>query len=59
MLCGDGTIRNSAINFCFTPANTDGTGDVSSSSCDLLTNYDFQKWTFGRNKTFTDVGGVN
>ncbi len=55
ILCGDGTIRNSARNFCFTPNN----GNVESSACQHYPSIPpRQKWKFGRSKKFTDAGGI-
>ena len=58
ILCGDGTIRNEAKNYCFTPEGT-GNVDVESSPC---THYpripDSQKWRLGREIQFKDVGGI-
>jgi hypothetical protein len=59
MLCPDGTIRNQALNYCFTSGNIDGTGLLYSVACDIFGNYQRQKWTFGRNKTFIDNAGMN
>jgi len=59
MLCADGTIRNAALNYCFTPSNSDGTGYVNSEACNLLaSNNDYQQWTFGGYYAFIDNGGI-
>ncbi|CAB4000815.1 hemolytic lectin-S1 [Paramuricea clavata] len=58
-MCEDGTIRNSKTPYnCFTPG-TDGNGNLVSTSCQLypaIPNY--QKWRYGRSKTFVDRGGI-
>ena len=58
ILCGDGTIRNEARNFCFTP-DGDGNVDVSSSPCKHYPKIpSSQKWRLGGQKSFNDVGGI-
>lgn len=58
ILCGDGTIRNKAENYCF-QADVNGNNNVYSGICSLIpTIPDHQKWVFGRTKKFTDNGGI-
>jgi len=58
ILCGDGTIRNEARNYCFTPKGQ-GNVDVSSSPCNHYPRIpSSQKWRLGRKKSFYDVGGI-
>eukprot|EP00794_Sanderia_malayensis_P018562 gene18562-biopygen15643 len=60
IFCVDGTIRNQATNYCFTPTNpSESSGSVTSSRCILLPNIpEHQKWKFGKTKVFTDNGGI-
>eukprot|EP00794_Sanderia_malayensis_P018559 gene18559-biopygen15638 len=60
IFCGDGTIRNQATNFCFTPTNpSESSGSVTSSRCILLPEIpEHQKWRVGKTKVFTDNGGI-
>ena len=58
IFCGDGTIRNEQMNYCFTPGKN-GDGNLVSAACGLypaIPNY--QKWRLGRPRTFTDNGGI-
>ena len=58
ILCGDGTIRNEARNYCFTPQGT-GDVDVSSSACQHYPEIpDSQKWQLGRTLKYYDLGGM-
>ena len=58
ILCGDGTMRNKAENYCF-QADVSGNNNVYSGVCSLLpTIPDHQKWVYGRTKKFTDNGGI-
>ena len=58
ILCGDGTIRNKAENYCF-QADANGNNNVYSGVCSLLPKIpDHQKWVYGRTKKFTDNGGI-
>nr|BAK19474.1 hemolytic lectin-L1 [Cucumaria echinata] len=58
IICGDGTIRNEARNYCFTPDGS-GNANVMSSSCTLYPEIpSSQRWRQGRRKTFTDNGGI-
>ncbi|CAB4036672.1 hemolytic lectin-S1 [Paramuricea clavata] len=58
-MCGDGTIRNSkASHNCITP-DKDGIGNLKSTYCDVYPAIpDYQKWRYGRSKTFVDRGGI-
>ena len=58
ILCGDGTIRNEARNYCFTPTGY-GNDNVRSSPCRVYPSIpNIQKWRFGRTKRFYDSGGI-
>ena len=58
ILCGDGTIRNEARNYCFTPKGT-GNVDVSSSACQHYPAIpNSQKWRLGRTIKFYDAGRI-
>ena len=58
ILCGDGTIRNEARNYCFTPTGY-GNANVKSSPCRHYPSIPrIQKWRFGRTKRFYDNGGI-
>ena len=59
IMCGDGTIRNvQAPQNCLTPGK-DGRGNVVSSPCEVFPAIpDYQKWRFGKSKTFVDRGGI-
>ena len=59
IMCEDGTIRNANTpNNCLIPGE-DGTGDVQSKSCKLIPEIpNYQKWRYGRSKTFRDTGGI-
>ena len=58
ILCGDGTIRNEARNYCFTPKGT-GNTDVTSVPCQHVPAIPSnQKWRLGRSKKFHDNGGI-
>ena len=59
ILCGDGTIRNQARNYCFAPTGS-GNADVVSTSCRHYPSIpNTQKWRLGRTKVFTDFGGIS
>ncbi|CAB4042369.1 Hypothetical predicted protein [Paramuricea clavata] len=66
IMCGDGTIRNSkAPHNCFTPwvnyftPGKHGKGILQSTSCKVYPAIpDYQKWRYGRSKTFVDTGGI-
>ena len=59
IMCKDGTIRNlKAPHYCFTPGK-DGKGNLRSTSCEVYPAIpDYQKWRYGRSKTFVDTGGI-
>ena len=58
IMCGDGTIRNTKSNNCFS-AGTTGSGNVISATCVLYPKIpEYQKWKFGRSKNFKDRGGI-
>ena len=58
VLCGDGTIRNEARNFCFTPKGKGNTG-VESSPCQHYPAIpSSQKWRLGKKISFNDAGGI-
>ncbi|CAB3984876.1 hemolytic lectin-S1 [Paramuricea clavata] len=59
IMCEDGTIRNSKAPYnCFTPGK-DGKGNLVSTSCEVYPVIpDYQKWKYGRSKTFVDRGGI-
>ncbi|CAB4026355.1 Hypothetical predicted protein [Paramuricea clavata] len=59
IMCEDGTIRNSKAPYnCFTPGK-DGNGNLVSASCEVYPVIpDYQKWKYGRSKTFVDRGGI-
>jgi hypothetical protein len=59
IMCKDGTIRNlKAPHYCFTPGK-DGKGNLKSTSCEVFPAIpDYQKWRYGRSKTFVDTGGI-
>nr|AOO35152.1 chrysaoralin [Chrysaora quinquecirrha] len=58
ILCGDGTIRNEARNYCFTPRGS-GNDNVESSACQHYPRIPArQKWRLGRSKKFYDMGGI-
>lgn len=55
MKCSDGTLRNQAMNQCFSTQNTNGTGNVYSGNCVYFPEIpDYQKWDFVFKKNFTD-----
>ena len=59
IMCGDGTIRNAkAPQNCLT-AGRDGRGNVVSIPCEVFPAIPvYQKWRFGRSKSFVDNGGI-
>jgi hypothetical protein len=59
IMCGDGSIRNTkSPNNCFT-SGTAGKGNVKSSTCKVYPSLpDYQKWRFGKSKTFFDSFGI-
>ena len=58
ILCGDGTIRNERLNFCFTP-NGKGNAKVNSKRCIFYPQIPKnQRWRLGRKKRFYDNGGI-
>eukprot|EP00794_Sanderia_malayensis_P013538 gene13538-biopygen10806 len=58
ILCGDGTIRNEKLNYCFTPQGS-GNVDVRSSPCQHYPQIpNSQKWRMGRTKWHYDAGGI-
>ena len=59
IMCGDGSIRNTKSPYnCFT-AGKNGEGNIESSTCNLHPSLpDYQKWRFGRSKTFSDSFGI-
>ncbi len=59
IMCGDGTIRNAkAPHNCLT-AGKDGSGNLESIPCEVFPAIpDYQKWRFGKSKTFVDNGGI-
>lgn len=59
IFCGDGTIRNQALNYCLQPTGP-GDANVVSSPCSLWNGIPArQRWRLGRTKTFTDNGGID
>ena len=59
IMCEDGTIRNTNTpNNCISPG-TNGKGNVESVPCEVYPAIpDYQKWRYGRSKTFVDSGGI-
>ncbi|CAB4003340.1 hemolytic lectin-S1 [Paramuricea clavata] len=59
IMCEDGTMRNlKASHNCFTPGKN-GKGNLKSTSCEVYPAIpDYQKWRYGRSKTFVDTGGI-
>ena len=57
IMCGDGTIRNlKTPHNCIT---SDKDGKLKSTSCEVYPAIpDYQKWRYGRSKTFVDAGGI-
>ena len=59
IMCGDGTIRNSETPQNCLTAGKDGKGDLVSVLCEIFPAIpDYQKWKFGKSKTFVDNGGI-
>lgn len=59
IMCDDGTIRNVKARSNCLSAGKHGNGNVVSTSCKLFPAIpDYQKWRFGKSKTFTDNGGI-
>lgn len=59
IICDDGTIRNQARNYCLQPDGS-GNANVVSSPCSVSSEIpSWQRWRVGRNRRFTDSGGIS